>query len=125
MRSRAAGSASFEKRTTGFTHANLCAAGAMRETLQLESGVKILRHNIEGHFARLTVRHRPKGEADRMFIGDVSPVFDLPIRFIPDHLDHFAHALHVTLPTGDEFPFSITEKTVFFRKGQMAFNSRL
>jgi hypothetical protein len=71
-----------EERITRLTSANLCAAGAMRETLQLESGIKIIRHNIEGHFVRFAVRHRPKGEAARIFIGDVSPVPDVPIRFI-------------------------------------------
>jgi len=97
----------------------------MGKTLELERGVKILRHDTEGHFARQAVWHRPKGQAPRMFIEDVFPVPDFPVCFILNHRDQPAHSLHRTLPMGRKFPFSIGEKTVFLRKGYMAFDSRL
>jgi hypothetical protein len=95
MRSTPAGTAYLERRATSLASTDLCAAGVIRDALQDEGVVKIIWHNAEGHFVSLAaVWPKTKGEAARVFIGNVFPVPDLPIRFILDQCDQIAHASH-------------------------------
>ena len=95
MRSTPAGTAYLERRATSLASTNLCAAGVIRDALQDEGVVKISWHNAEGHFVSLAaVWPKTKVEAARVFIGNVFPVADLPIRLILDHCDQIAHASH-------------------------------